>query len=94
MTPPSTCLRPTYGRVEVDDGRVVVGRALVSALMWTMPVETLRIFTKHCAGVLLVVDQQPVGALSPDAADEPFCERVGRRSQLHRMRTIGTDVFG
>jgi hypothetical protein len=40
--------------------------------MWTMPDEMLLILAEHGAGVLLVVDQYPVGALGPDAANEPL----------------------
>jgi len=53
-------------RVECeDDGRIVVGRVLIQTLMWTVSVEVMLVFTKHCAGVLLVVDQHPIGALPP-----------------------------
>jgi hypothetical protein len=39
-------------------------------------------------------DQGPVQALGPDRSDPSFGVGVGRRSQLHRMRTFGTNVFG
>ena len=47
-----------------DGARVVVGWPVVSALMWSMPVEMPLIDGKYRAGVLLVVDQDVVGALS------------------------------
>ena len=59
-----------------------------------MPIEMPLVLGQHGAGVALVVDQDPVGALGPDATHEPLGVRVGRRSQLHRMRTVGTNVFG
>ena len=84
-----------YGRVEVDDdSRIVVGRAVVSALVWTMPVEVPLVLAEHGPSVALVVDQHSVGALGPDTEHEPLGVRVGRRSRLHGMRTIGTNVFG
>ena len=72
----------------------MLGGVLIEALVWTMPDEMVFVLAEHAAGVVFVVDQQPVGALGSDAADEAFRVRIGRRSQLHRMRTIGTDVFG
>jgi hypothetical protein len=57
---------------------VVFGRVLIQALMWTVPVEVVLVVTQHSAGVFLIVDQRPVGALGSDAADEPLGERVGR----------------
>jgi hypothetical protein len=44
--------------------------------------------------VAAVPDQSPVEALGPDGAYPPFRVCVGPRSQLHRMRTVGTDVSG
>jgi hypothetical protein len=42
-----------YGRVEINhDGRVVFGRTLSSALMWTMPIEMPLILGQHGAGWL------------------------------------------
>src|SRR5258706_15430891 len=73
---------------------VVVGWVLIQAPMWTVPVEMALVVEQHPAGVLLVVDQHPVGALGCDATHESFGERVGPRSQLHPIRTIGTDVSG
>jgi len=44
--------------------------------------------------VTLTDDEHSVGALAAYAADPALRYRVGSRSQLHRMRTIGTDVSG
>ena len=60
-------------RVERDNGRrVVVGRPVVAALVWPVIVEMLDVVVEDCRGVVFVVDQDSVGALGPDAADEPF----------------------
>jgi hypothetical protein len=45
---------------------------LSETLVWTMPVEVGDVFVEDCTGVPLAVDQDPVSALMPDAADEPF----------------------
>jgi hypothetical protein len=59
--------------VEWDHGdRIVVGWVLVEALVWTVVVEVPRKFVEDGEGMSLVVDQQPVGALFADAANEPF----------------------
>jgi hypothetical protein len=62
------------GRVEVDhDGRVVFGRTLGPALVWTVPIEVpFVLVAEHRAGVALVVDQDAVGALGQDATHEPL----------------------
>jgi len=44
--------------------------------------------------VSFAVDKDAVEALAADAPYPPFRVGVGSRSQLHRMRTIGTDVSG
>jgi hypothetical protein len=67
---------------------------LTKALVWTVPIEMVLILTQHAAGLAFVADQDPVGALGPDTADEPLGVRVGLRSQLRRMRMIGTDGSG
>jgi hypothetical protein len=40
------------------------------------------------------MDEGVVQALAARGAYPAFRVRVGRRSQLHRMRMIGSDVFG
>src|SRR5258706_6672680 len=76
-----------YGCVDVDDdARVVVGWLLVEALVWTVPVEVGFVLAQHGSGVVFVVDKDLVGALGSQAAAEAPGERVGRRTQLHRMR--------
>jgi hypothetical protein len=50
----------------------MVGRVLIPALMWTVIVEMALVSAEHGPGMALVIDQHPVGALSPDAADKPF----------------------
>jgi hypothetical protein len=42
-------------------------------------VEVGFVLTQHGSGVVFVVDQDPVGALGSDAADEAFRERVRPR---------------
>jgi hypothetical protein len=44
--------------------------------------------------MVFVVDQEPVGAFTPDGADPAFGDRVGARRRLHPMATIDTDVSG
>lgn len=45
---------------------------MVEALMRPVIVEMAHILVNDCAGVSLVVTQQPVGALLANAASEPF----------------------
>jgi hypothetical protein len=61
-----------------DHARVVVG-LLIQALVWTVPVEVVLVLTQHAAGVMLVIDQDPVGALCPNATNEPLGNRVRPR---------------
>jgi hypothetical protein len=57
--------------VTVDDGRgIVTGWALVEALVRPVVVEMALVLVEDGAGVSFVVDQEPVGALGADAADE------------------------
>ena len=82
-----------YRGVDRDDhARVVVGRVLIQALMWTVPDEVVLVLMQDSAGVLLVVDQDPVGALGPDAADEAF--REGVRPRGARWSLDHVDAFG
>jgi hypothetical protein len=53
-------------------GWIMVGRMLVEASMRPVIVEMAHIPVNDCAGVSLVVNQQPVGALLANAANEPF----------------------
>jgi hypothetical protein len=46
--------------------------------MWTVPVQVVLVLTQYYAGVLLVVDQHLVGALSPDVPDEAFANVFAR----------------
>jgi hypothetical protein len=58
--------------VERDHGgRVVVGWVLVEALMRSVVIEMAHILVNDGAGVSPVVDQQSVGALLANAANEP-----------------------
>lgn len=57
--------------VTVDDGRgIVTGWALVEALVRPVVVEMALVLVEDGAGVSFVVDQEPVGALRTDTADE------------------------
>ena len=79
--------------VERDDGRgVVVGWAVPAALVWSVVVEVPGVLIENCRGVAFVVDEDSVGALGPDAADEPFGLAVGSwcpRWDLHRFDAFG-----
>jgi hypothetical protein len=69
---------PVDGGVEWDDGRrVVVGRAVPAALVWPVVVEVSGVLGEDVCGVAFVVDEDSVGALGPDGADEPFGVAVG-----------------
>jgi hypothetical protein len=57
----------------------MIGRMLVETLVWTLVVEVTLVNAQHGTGMTLVVDQHPVGALGPDAADEPLREAVRAR---------------
>ena len=50
----------------------MVGWVLVEALVRAVVIEVVHILVEDGEGVSLVVDQQPVGALFADAANEPF----------------------
>src|SRR6185437_502344 len=63
-------------------GWIMVGWVLVEALMRPVIVEMAHIVVNDGAGVSLVVDQQPVGALLANAADKPFGIAV-------RLRCLG-----
>jgi hypothetical protein len=67
------------------DGRIMVGRVLVEALMRWVVIEMAHILVNDGAGVSLVVDQQSVGALLANAANEPLGIAV-------RSRRLGRDL--
>ena len=61
-------LSASYRPVHRDhDGRVVVRRQLLSALVRAVIIEVVHVFADHREGVSFVVDQQPVGALLAQA---------------------------
>jgi hypothetical protein len=76
-----------------DHVRVMVGRVLIQALVWTVSVEMVLVLTQHCSGVLLVVDEYPVGALGSDALDKPLGKGVGLSRQSHLMSTMGSGML-
>jgi hypothetical protein len=88
---------PPYRRVDRDDhAGVVVRRMLVQTLMWTVSDEVVLVLTQHRAGVLLVVDQHPIGALSPDASHEALGKRVGPRRtrwSLDHLDPLGSETW-
>jgi hypothetical protein len=57
-----------------------------------MPDEVVFVPAQDDAGVLLVVDQDPIGALRPDAANEAFCDCV--RPRRPRRSFDHVDAFG
>jgi hypothetical protein len=72
--------------VKVDDGRgIVTGWALVEALVRPVVVEMALVLVEDGAGVSFVVDQEPVGALGADAADESLGVAI-------RLRGLGRDL--
>ena len=84
---------PADRSVEWDDGgRVVVRWALVATLVRPVIVEVPGVLVEDCRGVAFVVDEDSVGALGPDAADEPFGVAVGSwcpRWDLDRFDALG-----
>jgi hypothetical protein len=69
-----------YGSIHRDDdGRLVVGRQLLTALMGPVIIEVVHVLADHGTGMSFVVDQQPVGALLAQAAPPPFDETVRPR---------------
>jgi len=75
-----------------DAGGVVVGWAVIAALVWSVVVEMLSVFIEDCRGVALVVDEYSIGALGPDAAPEPF--GVAVRSWCPRWNLDRCDGLG
>ena len=71
-----------------------VGRSLFQRPVWTVPVVVINIVGQESVQLPGSEDQGAVEQLSACGAHPALRERVGRRSQLHRMRTIGTDVCG
>jgi hypothetical protein len=51
-------------------GRVVDWRVLAQALMRAMVIEVTHVLVENGAGMSLVIEQQPVGALLANTADE------------------------
>jgi hypothetical protein len=49
-----------------------MGRVLIETLVQPVVIEMELVLVENGVGVSLVVDQQPVGALLADAADEPL----------------------
>jgi hypothetical protein len=82
-----------YGRVDRHDhARVVVGRPLIPALLWTMAVEMPFIGGQYGAGVSFVVNQDMVSALPACAANEPLGVTV--HSQRPRRDLHHFDAYG
>jgi hypothetical protein len=77
-----------------DDRRVVVGWAVPAALVRPVVVEVSGVLVEDVCGVAFVVDEDPVGAFGPDAADEPFGVAVGSwclRWNLDRRDGLGDE---
>jgi hypothetical protein len=79
--------------VERDrDVRIVSWWMLIEALRWTVLVEVLGVGVQECSGMLFVVDQEVVGALPADGADEP-CD-VAVRARCPRWNPDDLDALG
>jgi hypothetical protein len=78
---------------EWDHGGGVVGwSVLAQALVRAVVIDMAHVLVENGAGVSFVEDQQPVGALGADAADEPFrgAVRPGRTGRdLHNADAFG-----
>ena len=82
----------TDGAVDRDDeGRIVVGRAVLASLVWPVIIEMPEVLVKDCCGVALVVDQNTVGSLGSDAAYKSL--GVAVRSGCAGRCFHGVDAF-
>jgi hypothetical protein len=79
---------------EVRDRVIGPGRAELLAAVGPPPVVVCRVLGQDRPQMPLAEDQHPVGDLGPGGEHEAFRVCVGRRRRLHRMKTIGTVVFG
>ena len=64
------------------------------ALMRTMLVIEDLVLAQCVKHMPLIPNQHAVEQLTAAGPHPPLDDRVGQRSQLHRMRMIGTDVSG
>jgi len=70
------------------------GHVKVDAAVGTNRVVVIDKGGQDASKIAAVPDENPVQALGPSGAYPPLGVGVGPRSQLHRMRMIGTDVSG
>ena len=66
-------------------------RVLIQALVRAVVIEMAHVAVKNSSGVSFVVDQQSVGALGADAADEPL--RVAVRPGCAGRAFDDVDIF-
>ena len=79
--------------VEARHGGGIVGWwMLAQALVWPVVIEMADVLIKNSVGVSRVVNQQPIGALRADVADEPF--RVAVRPGRAGRNLDDVDAFG
>ena len=69
-------------------------RALLQALMRTMPVIVADVLGQDLAQMPLAEDQQVIQAFAPERAHEPLGICVAPHRQLHPIRMIGTGASG
>ena len=67
---------------------------LAEALVWPVIIVVGGVLGQDGSQMALAEHVHPVGVLASGGADPAFGMGVGPRSQLHRMRTIGSDVSG
>jgi hypothetical protein len=83
---PAITLRTPRPRTQPDDGRgTLAGRALAEVLVRPVVVEMALVLVKDGASGSFVVDQEPVGALRTDTADESLGIAI-------RLRSPGRDL--
>ncbi len=83
-------------RGQADDGGVVVGGELVAALVGPVVIEVVGVVAEDLLGVTAVEEQDPVGALLADGADEAFGVWVAVRTVwrvLLRFRQRNRTIF-
>lgn len=77
-----------------NNSLVVIGWALLSRLVRSMPVVVLDVLLQDRSKVPFVVDQHPVYAFGSDRAHPAFGIAVGQRRRLLPIQTISIDVSG
>jgi hypothetical protein len=90
--PAQATVSPDRGAERDDGSGIVVRRAVLTALVWTVIIEMPGVLTEDRDSMAFLVDQHLVGALRSDTAYEPLhiTVRSGRlRRGLHHVDALG-----